>query len=58
VRDRVAGEVGGTFRGWIHRVSKSNSVVRAVISRTGFSLGAGLTRALMLATGNKVLFEN
>ena len=55
MRDRVASEVVGTFRGWIHRVAERNGGVRAVKSRTSFSLSAGLTRALMLTTGNKVL---
>lgn len=57
MRDRVASEVGGAFRGWIHRVTESNSAVRAVISGTGFSLSARLARTLVLATGNKVLLK-
>jgi len=57
MRDRVASEVVGTFRGWIHRVPESDGVVRAVVGGTGFSLGAWLTRTLVLATGNKVLFR-
>ena len=57
MRDRVASEIVGTFRGWIHRVPESNGAVSGVVSRTSFPLSAGLTRALMLAAGNKVLLE-
>ena len=57
MRDRVASEVVGTFRGWIHWVPESNSAVRAVVSGTGFALCAWLTRALVLATCNKILFR-
>lgn len=55
MRDRVASEVVGTFRSWIHRVPESDGVIRAVVSGTGFSLSAWLTGTLVLATGNKIL---
>ena len=57
MRDRVAGEVVSTFRGWIHRVPESDGVVGAVVSRTRFSLSTWLTRTLVLATGDKILLK-